>query len=280
MDSGKLILFFFCVGNGHCTYVSFPNGQNALIDINTSSGKENPISILKALNINSLDYLIITHPHRDHITGFTELVKKIVIQNFIYSPVYFRPDPVYEDWQTYEYLRTSSHFIRRTIYEHTIGGFLFQGCHIGGVKIRYLLPFWGLSFIQKDINVNDMSLIIRLTYGKNRIIICGDTEETGWMRIPDTLISNTTLLLASHHGNDSGYYLPKISIMAPQYVVISAGIKTKSDADNKYIHQTNKWNHPLVTALLGESPKRVYTTRLSGVIATFNQQSLENIINV
>jgi len=280
MGGGKLILYFFSVGNGHCTLVVFPNGQIAIIDINTSSGKHNPVSMLAASGVTSIDYLLITHPHRDHITGLTELVQKINIRGFIFSPAVFRPDPVYEDWQTYENIRTNVFLLWRPIFGHTVGGFLKKGIQVGGVSVKYILPYSYFGPLQRTLGVNDMSLIIRLSYGANRILICGDTEEAGWKGVPDWQIKDTTLLLASHHGNKSGYHLPKIQVMAPQYVVISAGEKTEADADNRYKYHTDKWNNPFFVAILGHTPKRLFTTRQSGVMVTFNPFTIEKIVNV
>lgn len=279
MGSDKLVLYFFSVGNGHSTLVLFPNGQTALIDINTS-GRSNPVALLTGSGITSIDYLIITHPHRDHITGLTELLRKITIQNVVFSPAVFRPDPVYEDWQTYENIRTNVFILWRTIFGHTVGGFLNKGVQVGGVRVSYLLPYWWLPPLRRNLGVNDMSLMVRLSYGTNRIIICGDTEEAGWKGILDWDIKDTTLLLASHHGNKSGYNIQKMQVMAPKYVVISAGEKTESDADSRYKYHTDKLNNPFFVAMLGHTTKRLFTTRQSGVMATFNPFTIEEIVNV
>jgi len=275
MNSGKLILYFLSVGNGHSTYIQFPNGQNALIDINTYSGKHNPVQLMKNVGIKSLDYLIITHPHRDHISGFAELVKNIAIRSFTWSPVDFTPDPIYDDWQAYENLKASLRYSTRSIIEHTIGGTFLNGLLYGGVNVTYILPPNHTLLADAD-NVNDRSLIIRLTYGNNKILICGDTEETGWQKIPNYKIKDITLLLASHHGNNSGYCLEKLNMMSPKYVVISAGEKTEADADNKYRYLTSKWDN--LRVLLGSAPtKRVFTTRTTALEAIFNSQGLESI---
>jgi competence protein ComEC len=93
----------------------------------------------------------------------------------------------------------------------------------------------------------------RFSYGSTRVLICGDTGEEAWTFVKDEDIRNIDLLLASHHGNNSGYYQPKVSVMAPKYVVISAGPGTPNDADQKYKRY----------ARLG-----VYTTRTERIVAT------------
>ena len=277
MDTGKLTLHFLSVGDGHSTYIEFPNGQNALVDINI--GNDSPAFLFKKIKINTLNYLIITHPHRGHITGLKGLLKNIKIEKFIYSPVNFKPRPTHDDWKAYERLKKINPEARtRRVFTHIVGGVFLSGSRFGGVNITYLAPAKAVHKRQK-INVNNESLIMKLSYGQNKIIICGDTEEDVWEEVSDAQVKGTTLLLASHHGNKIGYCRSKISVMAPKYVVISGDCKTEFDAEGRYRYHTDKWNRVIKT-LGGDPPKRVYATRESAVKAVFNLQSLENIANV
>ncbi len=85
-------IFFFKVGNGHCSYIEFPNGENGLIDVKVSKadGEDNIIEILKKANISKIDHLFITHPHQDHMGGLSEVVSNFTIGTFRYSPIYFK----------------------------------------------------------------------------------------------------------------------------------------------------------------------------------------------
>ena len=239
-------LFFFKIGNGHCTYVEFPNGARAFIDLNRKGANEgdDPLTIVWNAGIRRIDHLFITHPHRDHITGIRALSRSFTIANFYYSGVLFRPNPVYDDWETYEQLK-------RTIPNRYQVGFGWNTTE-GDVGIDYLAPPPNLLNGTSD-DVNNNSLLLRFTYGATRILICGDTGEDAWQRIADADIRDLDLLLASHHGNDSGYYQPKVALMNPKYVVISAGPGTPYDADQKYRRY----------ARLG-----VRTTRTERVVAT------------
>jgi len=82
-------IFFFKVGNGHCTYIEFSNGTNALVDVKVcdeADNLENVIKILHDANIKKFDRLIITHPHRDHIGGLSKILDNFTIDRFLYSP--------------------------------------------------------------------------------------------------------------------------------------------------------------------------------------------------
>lgn len=240
-------MFFYKVGNGHCTYIEFPNDKNGLIDvyINGEEGYDNIIARLKNANITKIDYLFITHPHRDHIQGISLLKDNFEIGQFICSPVNFTPNPIYDDWEVYEEMRGGKYC--DNVYEVTEGWYT----EIGDVRIDYLAP---KKQLLKDYpgDVNNNSLILSIKCKGHKIIIPGDMEKAGWSYIPNNDIKDSTLLLASHHGNDSGYHPQKTKIKNLAFVVISSGPKTEHDADNKYRQHVRK---------------KVYTTRSSKIIA-------------
>jgi len=252
------MIFFFKVGNGHCSYVEFPNGKNGLIDVkvSTENNDDNIVEILKkAKKISRIDYLFVTHPHRDHIGGLKELVANFNIGTFIYSPIYFKPSPVYEDWNIYEEMKQG--YYCKEAHAAKQGQYIV----IGNCKINFLAPFDDLLENQPE-NVNNNGLLLRITCRGHRIIIPGDIEEDGWNLVNDQDIKNTALLLASHHGNNSGYNLQKIKVMNLAFVVISTGLKTEHDADQKYRNQVRKG---------------VYTTRQKRVVAKIDQNNVLSI---
>lgn len=250
---GDFKIFFFKVGNGHCSYIEFPNGKNAIVDLYVTDEEDhdNIIQILQNANISRIDYLILTHPHRDHIQGLTILKDTFKIGQFICSPVKFTPDPVYEDWEVYEEMRTGKHC--EGAYEVTEG----WKTEIGDTRIDYIAPIKSLlRDYPKDVNNN--SLVLRINSRGHNIIIPGDMETAGWSYIDDEKIIDTTLLLASHHGNKSGYHNEKTKKKNPAFVVISAGKKTENDADERY---------------KAHAREGVYTTRIKRIVAGIDNQN-------
>ena len=71
----NLTVKVYDVEHGSCTHIITPNGKHFLVDIGTKSGK----SICQHMKANyfpsqgSIDYLIITHPHIDHIADLEGL---------------------------------------------------------------------------------------------------------------------------------------------------------------------------------------------------------------
>ena len=132
---------------------------------------------------------------------------------------------MYDDWLNYEEKK------RNHPNRYQVGAGYYTPA--GQVRIDYLLPPANLLTDTND-DVNNNSLLLKFTYGATRVLICGDSQEDAWRGVSDNDISNIDLLLAAHHGNDSGYYQPKVRVMNPKYVVISAGPGTPHDADQKY----------------------------------------------
>lgn len=64
---------FWDVQHGHSTYIKTPNNRHIVIDLGTGdySGRDltfSPLSHLKyGYGVNKLDFVVITHPHLDHI---------------------------------------------------------------------------------------------------------------------------------------------------------------------------------------------------------------------
>ena len=249
-------IFFFKVGNGHCLYIEFPNGKNGLVDVKVSTENNNDNIIDVLSGVKKIDYLFITHPHQDHIGGLSELISNFKIGTFIYSPIYFRPSPVYNDWNIYEKMKQGDYCDQK--YEVKSG----WNTKIGDCRIDYLAPVDYLLQNQSD-NVNNNGLLLKITCRGHKIIIPGDIEEDAWEHINNSDIEGTTLLLASHHGNNSGYNLEKIKKMNLAFVIISSGPKTEYDADQKYRNQVRK---------------KVYTTRIKRIVAKIDSGNTLHII--
>lgn len=252
-------MFFFKVWNWHCTYIEFPNWQNALIDVKITDETpyENVLNILLEADIKKLNYLIITHPHQDHIWWLSKIVQNIEIDEFIYSPIYFKPNPTYNDWHIYEEMKKWNYCKKQFAVKK------WWYTPIDDCRIDYLAPIDYLLNTQYD-NVNNNWLLLKITCRWHSIIIPWDIEKDAWEYIDNNDIKDTTLLLASHHWNNSWYHLEKIKSMNLAFVVISTWPKTEYDADQKYRNQVRK---------------NVYTTRTKRVVVKIDNENTLHVID-
>lgn len=84
------------------------------------------------------------------------------------------------------------------------------------------------------IDTNDLSLAAFISFGAFKILFPGDLGAEGWRRLlknPEFCaeLSTTTILVAAHHGRESGYYAPVFEHCSPRAVVLS---------DKSVIHDT------------------------------------------
>ena len=70
---GELDIVCLEVGQGDATIVRLPNGKVMVIDCNVDDSPENIIEYLKDAGIKKIDYLVITHPHQDHMSGTKDI---------------------------------------------------------------------------------------------------------------------------------------------------------------------------------------------------------------
>ena len=86
-ESKSLQIFFVDVEGGQATLVVTPSGQSLLIDTGWPGfgGRDagRIVSAAKAAGADRIDYVLITHFHRDHVGGVTQLASQIKIGTFI-----------------------------------------------------------------------------------------------------------------------------------------------------------------------------------------------------
>jgi beta-lactamase superfamily II metal-dependent hydrolase len=103
-----------------------------------------------------------------------------------------------------------------------------------------------ISIAKEKNNQNIMSYVFLIRYGQTKIILGGDAEADTWKYLAENksdLLKDVSILKASHHGRDSGYYESALEIMQPKCTIVSVGKKPNTDASNKYRkHSENVWS--------------------------------------
>ncbi len=221
------VVTFFAVGKGNMVLVQFSNGINMLVDCNSVESWPSPLKYLRS-KVRRLDFVLITHPHQDHLTGLEEICTYFRPKYLWHNGRYFKPDPIYDDWIFYEKLRS--------------GGYSYctptrvqagQTATIGTTKLHILGPKTPhLNGTSEDENNN--SIILKITDGLSNIVLTGDTENAQWEATDLVALRGTSAFLASHHGRESGFSERVMRIMQPQLVIISDGECCDTDATHKY----------------------------------------------
>ena len=82
--SENLTVHFIDVGQGDSELLQF-NGKNVLIDAGTQDAGPRVESYLRSHGVSSLDLLVATHPHEDHIGGLITILNDIPIKQVLDS---------------------------------------------------------------------------------------------------------------------------------------------------------------------------------------------------
>lgn len=249
---GTLQVYYFDVGQADSELICLPTGEHILIDAGTSSTQEELVRQLRSLGAETLDLVVATHPHADHIGGMAAVLEALTVEQIV-MPV--TSDSSTPTTQTYEALLDAIGEEGLTVTPAQAGEEIWNG---GGASLQVLAPN-----AQSYGDLNDYSVVLRLAYGADSFLFTGDAEETseeemlsrGW-----TL--NATVLKCGHHGSETSTSQPFLDTVRPQYAVISCGV------DNDY-------GHPDQVTLdrLEAAGAEVFRTDLQGTIVASTEGS-------
>jgi competence protein ComEC len=75
----NFLIHFFDIGQGDAIFIEVPNGNQILIDGGSSIRILDKLGGVMPFWDRSLDLLVLTHPHADHIGGLFEVLKRYEI---------------------------------------------------------------------------------------------------------------------------------------------------------------------------------------------------------
>jgi beta-lactamase superfamily II metal-dependent hydrolase len=264
-----LRIVFWDVQHGHAAYLKTPN-QHIIFDLGTgsygSSGNEfSPLSYLKnRYGVKQLDAVVITHPHSDHlfdIGNFNSLSPRVLSRPRHLTDKEVREGNAAEDEEyVNKYFEINNRYTAPVAPETDP----FKKENNGGVEIQMFTPRQCARS-----NLNNHSIVTVVSYASSKIIIPGDNESPSWNELLDdttfkSAIKGTDILLASHHGRESGYSAVLFEHFSPYLTIVSDGSETDTSATDRYSKKSRGWK---VHKRNGASEERkCVTTRNDGVI--------------
>ena len=201
-------LTFIDVGHGDACLVQCPDGQNILIDGGFRYYESFVIKALKKAGVKKLDMIIATHPHADHVGGLAAVIKAFPV-DLVLDSGKPHPTPIYRDFL--ETIKTHP----AVKYKMGRAGQVFR---FGKVTMKILHPGNRLSS-----NINNCSIVCRLTYGDFSVLFTGDAEKEAEAQIRRrgyTLKSD--VLKVGHHGSNTSTTRPFLRAISPKVAVVSS----------------------------------------------------------
>ena len=239
------------VGQGDAIFIACPNGRTLLVDGGPSSpawdaGARVIVPFLRAGGYRRVDTMIVTHPHLDHYGGLSAVVQSVEVGEVVSSGVTSESGS-YRAWRE----TVDLHGIP---YHTVVKGDTLAA--LGGVRGLFLHPDPIFLTDTAKSDVNEVSVVLRLSYGEFSMLLTGDIEEkaeaaTG--RWPSTLKS--TVLKSPHHGSKSSSGLAFMNAVDPDAVAVSAGMY------NRFRHPS-----PQVIERYNRLGAKVYRTDQGGAV--------------
>lgn len=237
----EMTIHYIDVGQGDAALIQV-NNKNLLIDSGPKSNRTNLINYLDSLNIYTIDYVIATHPHEDHIGNMAQIINKYNILNF-YAPKIEHSTKTFE--QMIEALKNKNLKIK-ILKEGT------NSINLGNdININVLSPTRS-----EYENLNNYSPVIRLEFKNNSFLFTGDAEEL----VENDILNNNCILSSDvikigHHGSSTSTSEAFIKAVNPSIAIISVG------ADNTYGHPNKD-----ILSLLYQNKIKVYRTDIDSTI--------------
>lgn len=238
-SQGILEVHFVDVGQGAAQIIKTPNNKVMVIDGGNNDDEDDMVAYLNELGVKKVDILIGTHPDADHIGGIDAVIDAFDIGK-IYMP------KIQSNTQTFESVLQSIANKGLKVTTAQAGITLDLDPAIEAVMIAPL---------QQSNDSNEMSAIVRLSYGEQSFLLTGDAGvKTEQELIASGATLQSDVLLVGHHGSKHSTSTAFVQAVQPTYGVIQVG--------------KNNYGHPEDSVLntLAAAGIQIYRTDTDGTI--------------
>ncbi len=237
-NGDMLVAHFIDVGQGDANFIELPNGETMLIDAGIQSSGDDIIEYIENLGYTDIDYVVSTHPHADHIGGMALVIEAFNVEN-IYMPKAVSTSKTYEN--LLETIQNRGLSIKT-------GRAGVEILNTDDLNIILLAPTK-----ESYNNLNNYSIVLKITYGDVSFLYTGDAEEESLEEITGDLKAD--VLKVGHHGSNTSTTKSFLEKVKPEYAIISVGAK-------------NSYGHPNSSTLelLEEYTNNIYRTDINGTV--------------
>ncbi len=206
-------LYFFDVGQGDAIYLRTLMGNDVLIDSGPGDAILSKLGRAMPFLDRKLEFVVLTHPHADHISGMIELLKRYKVEKVMVADVSY-------DSETYKTLLAFLEKKKVEIIRPRLG----TRVYLDSVTVLdiYHPIFSESEKTPKD--VNETSIVAKLSFGASQILLTGDSGkavESLFLKLKLPLDSE--ILKVAHQGSRNSTSQEFLKAVSPDYAVIFVG---------------------------------------------------------
>ena len=199
-----LDVHFLDVGHGDCS-ILICDGEAMIIDGGDAGHSDKVFSTLQQLGVTAIKYAVATHPQSDHVGGLPAAFHAAPVEMLI------TPVTSYEN-ERFQALMDKAAEMGVPVSIPAPG----QVFPLGEAEITVLAP------LKESTDPNDMSIVLRVDYGRTSFLFCGDAGKA----VESALIKsganlNADVLKVAHHGSSSATSEDFVRSTSPRFAVIS-----------------------------------------------------------
>lgn len=217
VSNDTVVVHIINVGQGSSALVQCGE-TGMLIDAGERDYGSVVVKYLKDAGIKKLEYVVASHPHSDHIGGLTDVLDAFSVKNIIMPELSEINMPT---TRTYEKLlmKIADKNINAIAAEY---GSQYK---LGGATLQVFGP------VKQDKDLNDMSVICKVTAVKTAFLFPGDAEKAEMSSVmPYSPNLKCDVMAMAHHGSNTSIEKSFLKKANPSVAVISCG------QDNSYGH--------------------------------------------
>ncbi len=226
-EDKDLRIHFLDVGQGDCTLIEFPDGKVMLIDGGNPSGstRKTVLRYLNALDIDVIDYLLVTHTDADHCGAIEEVFKYKEVLNAYLPPSFeFNSLTYTEAYAAAEEEGCAMLTPKR--------GLKIVGGEDAPYSLRFLYPYDEEVGGEIDWSKNEFSVVCYLEYAGTSALLCGDApieveeklvREDKLGLLNGMTLQGTEILKVGHHGSNDSTSAELLEYLGVKSAIISCG---------------------------------------------------------
>ena len=215
--NGEVYLHIIDVGQGSSTLIQ-QGSEAILIDAGEYDYALVVADYINSCGIETLKYVVASHPHSDHIGGFPKVIEK------------YKPGEVLMPEIAEENLPTTKTYERflDAIYDNEITA---SYCEVGDVYYMGDVEMEILGPVEQTDDLNNMSAICKISVGDTDVMVLGDAEKQELKSVYNYGGDfESEILVMGHHGSRTSIQKDFLSAVNPELGLISCG------TDNSYGH--------------------------------------------